>query len=187
MLIGGVGYLENEDPSLNIARLFRDSNILAIWEGTTNVMADDTLRVLRAEEHSGQSAALGALKTWSAGLNASSESRHAVNTNLGDLERILQAMSRASSDHRSTAYHGQDIMRLIDRVATATLLVLEAQQHPKSSVSHKILARWLSQTSGIRGISSSLTVNDVRILVEEDKTIVGEYEASARLRPSPKL
>lgn len=45
--LGGLGYLENEDPALNIARLFRDANVLSIWEGTTNIMADDVIRILK--------------------------------------------------------------------------------------------------------------------------------------------
>ncbi|PSK41797.1 Acyl-CoA dehydrogenase family member 11 [Elsinoe australis] len=45
--MGGVGYLENEDMQYNVARLYRDANVMPIWEGTTNMMADDSvLRVL---------------------------------------------------------------------------------------------------------------------------------------------
>jgi hypothetical protein len=44
--LGGVGYLENEDMQFNIARLYRDANVLSIWEGTTDMMAHDVLRVL---------------------------------------------------------------------------------------------------------------------------------------------
>ncbi|EME50313.1 hypothetical protein DOTSEDRAFT_85500 [Dothistroma septosporum NZE10] len=45
--LGGVGYLENEDISMNIARLYRDANVLSIWEGTTNIMADDVVRIVK--------------------------------------------------------------------------------------------------------------------------------------------
>ncbi|KEQ76388.1 acyl-CoA dehydrogenase/oxidase C-terminal, partial [Aureobasidium namibiae CBS 147.97] len=45
--LGGLGYLENEDAALNIARLFRDANVLSIWEGTTNIMADDVIRIVK--------------------------------------------------------------------------------------------------------------------------------------------
>ena len=31
--MGGVGYLENDDMQFNIARLYRDANVLPIWEG----------------------------------------------------------------------------------------------------------------------------------------------------------
>jgi len=56
--LGGLGYLENEDPALNIARLFRDANVLSIWEGTTNIMADDVIRIVKG---SGGPATLTAL------------------------------------------------------------------------------------------------------------------------------
>ncbi|KAI9877343.1 MAG: hypothetical protein M1830_004211 [Pleopsidium flavum] len=45
--LGGVGYLENEDMMFNIARLFRDANLLSIWDGTTDIMADDMVKVLK--------------------------------------------------------------------------------------------------------------------------------------------
>ena len=43
---GGAGYVE--DTGLPV--LLRDSQVLPIWEGTTNVLALDTLRALRASE-----------------------------------------------------------------------------------------------------------------------------------------
>lgn len=38
--------MENEDMQFNIARLYRDANVLSIWEATTDMMAHDVLRVL---------------------------------------------------------------------------------------------------------------------------------------------
>jgi len=40
--IGGVGYMENS----NIASILRDSQVYAIWEGTTNVLSLDVLRAI---------------------------------------------------------------------------------------------------------------------------------------------
>lgn len=46
--LGGVGYLNNtESEHLNLSRVFRDLCVLATWEGTTDVLATDTLRALR--------------------------------------------------------------------------------------------------------------------------------------------
>jgi hypothetical protein len=46
--LGGIGYLDNtENESINIARLYRDCCVLSIWEGTTDVLASDALRVLK--------------------------------------------------------------------------------------------------------------------------------------------
>jgi len=43
---GGAGYVE--DTGLPV--LLRDSQVLPIWEGTTNVLALDTLRALRTDD-----------------------------------------------------------------------------------------------------------------------------------------
>ncbi|KAL2178019.1 acyl-CoA dehydrogenase/oxidase [Thermothelomyces heterothallicus CBS 202.75] len=46
--LGGVGYLVNEESEhINIARLFRDACVSAIWEGTTDVLAGDTVRAAK--------------------------------------------------------------------------------------------------------------------------------------------
>ncbi|KAK4251766.1 acyl-CoA dehydrogenase/oxidase [Corynascus novoguineensis] len=46
--LGGVGYLLNEESQhINIARLFRDACVSAIWEGTTDVLAGDTIRAIK--------------------------------------------------------------------------------------------------------------------------------------------
>ena len=44
-LIGGVGYIEDRV----MPRLLRDAQVLPIWEGTTNILALDMLRVARMQ------------------------------------------------------------------------------------------------------------------------------------------
>lgn len=46
--LGGVGYLINsESEHINLARIFRDACVGAIWEGTTDLLSSDTLRALQ--------------------------------------------------------------------------------------------------------------------------------------------
>ncbi|OAA59071.1 acyl-dehydrogenase domain containing protein [Niveomyces insectorum RCEF 264] len=50
--LGGVGYLLNhETEPLNLARLFRDGCVNAIWEGTTDVLSTDLVRTLTHAAH----------------------------------------------------------------------------------------------------------------------------------------
>jgi alkylation response protein AidB-like acyl-CoA dehydrogenase len=58
--LGGVGYLEDEQE-FNVARLYRDCNVNSIWEGTTDVMATDVIRVMRGQD---RQKILLALKRW---------------------------------------------------------------------------------------------------------------------------
>lgn len=53
--LGGVGYLVNsESEPINVARLFRDACVGAIWEGTTDVLAGDTVRALKHARSGGE-------------------------------------------------------------------------------------------------------------------------------------
>ncbi|KAG6005832.1 hypothetical protein E4U21_007604 [Claviceps maximensis] len=46
--LGGVGYLYNEEQEhLNISRIYRDTCVLPIWEGTTDVLCTDIIRALK--------------------------------------------------------------------------------------------------------------------------------------------
>lgn len=58
--LGGVGYIEDEQE-FNVARLFRDACVLSIWEGTTDVMASDVIRVVKGRDGV---ATCKALLTW---------------------------------------------------------------------------------------------------------------------------
>ncbi|KAK4241413.1 putative acyl-CoA dehydrogenase AidB [Achaetomium macrosporum] len=54
--LGGVGYLVNEESQhVNVARLFRDACVGAIWEGTTDVLAGDTLRAMKHAQYGKES------------------------------------------------------------------------------------------------------------------------------------
>lgn len=60
--LGGVGYLENfETPEINVARIFRDANVFSIWEGTTDVLATDTVKCLTGRQGADVT---GALDRW---------------------------------------------------------------------------------------------------------------------------
>jgi acyl-CoA dehydrogenase len=77
---GGAGYVENT----GLPQLLRDTHVLPIWEGTTNVLALDAL--LRSDLHSGLAALMGRA---SACLRNVSEPRMVAATRqaLGALER----------------------------------------------------------------------------------------------------
>ncbi|KAH6840787.1 acyl-CoA dehydrogenase/oxidase [Chaetomium sp. MPI-CAGE-AT-0009] len=60
--LGGVGYLLNDEAqSVNVARLFRDGCVGAVWEGTTDVLAGDALRVVK---HGRDGAGVGVRRVW---------------------------------------------------------------------------------------------------------------------------
>ena len=50
--LGGNGYIEDWP----MARVFRDAQVLPIWEGTTNILVLDTFRAIRKEDPKGDAA-----------------------------------------------------------------------------------------------------------------------------------
>lgn len=141
--LGGVGYLENEDPELNVARLYRDANVLAIWEGTTDVMAADMVRVLKGKDGA---LVFGAFAAWAKApymrwlrfgdtLNTISRS---VSTQISALEDKVR-----SSSTSELLYRGQEIMESIVYVVTCVLLVEDSLRGGDPSA-HEICKRWAS-------------------------------------------
>lgn len=93
---GGAGYIE----SSGIPVLLRDAQVLSIWEGTTNVLALDVLRVLRGTE-----GAFSAYQTALRGLAAqvSSEALAEVRVAILDASKTLsEGMTRLVRDRRGS-------------------------------------------------------------------------------------
>lgn len=130
--LGGVGYLENnETPELNVARLFRDANVFSIWEGTTDVLATDTVKVLRGG--SGP-AATEALEDWlrhqlgewafgESGLGAGAlrEERLAIIKQWREIKAFPK-------DKEELFAHARKVVDKIGDVVCATLLVVDAER-----------------------------------------------------------
>ena len=144
--LGGVGYLENEDPVLNVARLFRDANVLAIWEGTTKVMAEDTVRTLRQKGGDGTHIAFEALSNWAHTLCAQTATKSDANENIrGEVERLCSVLGM---DAQTLLYHGQDIMTSIETIVSVCLLQQDYLRTPNDRTTEEILDRWRNSRPG---------------------------------------
>ncbi|KAH8693777.1 acyl-CoA dehydrogenase/oxidase [Talaromyces proteolyticus] len=138
--LGGVGYLENEDPELNVARIFRDTNVLAIWEGTTDIMADDLVRAIKGR---GGDTALSCLKAWIENAlvvgdktgfqDETSRLRFAAEQVLSDL---------ATKDKEELKWKGKDYLRDLDFLVCSCLLILDASRDGNDVV-REITLRWI--------------------------------------------
>jgi alkylation response protein AidB-like acyl-CoA dehydrogenase len=139
--LGGVGYLENEDPELNIARLYRDSNVLAIWEGTTDIMADDLVRAIKGESGS------KSLRTLGSWLQKVFDT--AAKAGFNDECRILRALAvRLLSDFslknkEELKWKGRDYLRGLDTLVCGCLLIMDAARDGDATVA-EIAKRWIS-------------------------------------------
>ena len=117
---GGAGFVE--DTGLPV--LLRDSQVLPIWEGTTNVLALDALRAIGSDGM----AALQSTKTnW---LGAIREPRlaNAAQTAASALDHAADWLSRAQNENRSALEAGARRFALtIGRATELALLTRHAQ------------------------------------------------------------
>jgi alkylation response protein AidB-like acyl-CoA dehydrogenase len=138
---GGAGYIEDT----GIPRILRDTQVLAIWEGTTNVLSLDLLRAIEKE---------GAFEA----LIASTEARLAGITDAelsASVTRVREAVSRVKSFMPQAVKSGPEGMQMaarifafsMARVFAAGLLLEHAQwsfQAEKDRRSSHAAIRWCS-------------------------------------------
>ncbi|HEY4000113.1 MAG TPA: acyl-CoA dehydrogenase family protein [Candidatus Xenobia bacterium] len=88
-MLGGNGYIEDWP----LARLYRDAQVLPIWEGTTNILVMDTLRAVHKD------GAFEAWKGWMAAVDVP-ELQEAVRRLEARLPAVLSASSEADDASR---------------------------------------------------------------------------------------
>jgi alkylation response protein AidB-like acyl-CoA dehydrogenase len=169
--LGGVGYLENEDPILNIARIFRDTCVLSIWEGTTDVMADDVARVLKGKAGPG---CLAALEQWVSNAVAIAE----ANGFRPEAQKLKEAWGQFLAGARQLnadqlRWEGRRYLKLLERVVCGCLLLLDTSRD-HDEVTREIARRWILGSAARRGSWLDDSNWDKRL-------VFGDAKTSARL------
>jgi alkylation response protein AidB-like acyl-CoA dehydrogenase len=117
---GGAGYVEDTGLPL----LLRDSQVMPIWEGTTNVLALDTLRALA---HDG--AGLAALRQKAAGIAMDARDTtlaEAARTALTAIDHALH-WAQATADRAALEAGARRFAQTLGRALALALLVEQAQ------------------------------------------------------------
>ncbi|KAF2812916.1 acyl-CoA dehydrogenase/oxidase C-terminal [Mytilinidion resinicola] len=167
--LGGVGYLENEDVGVNVARLFRDANVLSIWEGTTNVMAEDCVRVLKGR---GGAGAVEAVSEWVGGRVELWEGRGGESV-VRVWEGFKKIVEETSVEELKVS--GREVLATLAWVVVAVLLGEDARRDG-DAVTGEVARRWMARRIGVEK-------KDWREAVEWDRKIVfGEEKVGDRAR-----
>lgn len=136
--IGGVGYMNDT----GIPRLLKDTQVLSIWEGTTNVLSLDTLRAIQKED---------ALKPLMNDISrivrasTSAELTSAVKAVEAQLHIINQFLKNASADADYLQGMAREFSFLLARTYMGALLIEHADwslQNEKSKQSLLVANRW---------------------------------------------
>jgi hypothetical protein len=167
--LGGVGYLEDEQE-FNVSRLFRDANVNSIWEGTTDVLAADVVRVLKGKQGQEVRATLDRwvkkmLKGWDSSWVLAEEVIGAENGKLDDL------LSRKSVEELT--YMGREVLESLAWLASSIMMV-EDSRRDSNSVAAEVARRWIRQKA--EGISTETESWQRRAMM--DRQIAFPFETS---------
>jgi hypothetical protein len=137
--LGGVGYLEDEQE-FNIARLFRDANVLSIWEGTTDVMASDVVRVMKGKD--GRNVMKQFIEWVNWRIKGWGEKWKIENEKLvrGQLQRLEEWWIK--KDIKELRFLGRQILELLAWI-TATVLLIEDSKSDESGVGNLLTQQWI--------------------------------------------
>jgi hypothetical protein len=127
-----------------VSRLWRDTASNSVWEGTTNVLASETVRHLTNGHN------LEALGSWITD-SISHISDHAVKTTLETVWKSLEIKLAAGQDKHDLAAVlgiGRQIMFTIAWLISGTLLSLDAQRD-SDGVSLEVARRCVLEGQGI--------------------------------------
>ena len=144
--LGGVGYCENNHDGgvMNVARIFRDTNVNCIWEGTTSVMAEDLVRALK--DNRGDSPIEVVNRQVRRLLrfcrNAFNEECRVVEAAWASF--MTSVLSRGAEE---LLFKGRDLLQQLESILCACLLLCSAHDCGDFA-SAQVARRWISSTIG---------------------------------------
>ena len=159
--LGGVGYLENDEQGLNVARIFRDTCVLSIWEGTTDIMADDLARVLKGK---GGGDCVAALAQWVSNALSVAEANSFV-TEAHKLRGIWEQWLKGVNELNAhqLRWEGRKYLKDLERVVCGCLLLLDLSRD-RDEVMQEIARRWIRGESASRRTWTAEAAWDKRIV-----------------------
>ncbi|CZR58870.1 related to acyl-CoA dehydrogenase [Phialocephala subalpina] len=171
--LGGVGYLDNaENEAINIARLYRDCVVNSIWEGTTDVLATDTLRVLKGRSGG---AALKALNQWlmkatSSGKVGDLSVGHAKESLIQRWRTLIATITATSSEELLPS--ARDLLFQIADVIMGVLIFVDARSDSSPS-SREVFLRFLEDKSIANKIASDVAISSQKNLELNQEIVFG--------------
>ena len=168
--LGGVGYLVNEEQEhLNISRIYRDTCVLPIWEGTTDVLCTDFVRALK-HPHGGAAsmAALDDVITRASKLNGQRPSAWDPIRQWNTVKERIESTSQA--DLMGVA---REVVWAVGDVLVALLLYVDAARDD-SAIVYEMLLRFLEEKGQVakraRMSTADELTRDVAIVYGEETT-----------------
>jgi hypothetical protein len=137
---------EPDEPEFNVSRLWRDTASNSVWEGTTNVLASETVRHLTKGQN------LDLFHVWiSNAIHKVSDL--ALKTTLQAVWSALKSKLEAGQDERGLVGVlgvGRQIIFTLSWLVSGMLLSMDAQRD-NNSVAREAARRWVLEGQGVPG------------------------------------
>ncbi|KIW15584.1 hypothetical protein PV08_05632 [Exophiala spinifera] len=190
--LGGVGYCENNEDGgvLNVARLFRDSVVGTIWEGTTSVMAEDVLRVIKnpkdKERRRRRDVLDAVFGAWTRAVLAAVEQVFALQCRavLNRYDALKEMVDRLSVGE--LLRRGRDVLDHIEAVACSCLLMFDACRDG-DEVANAIAKTWVRSKALPADAAALEEPADWMKAVDLDRKIFLGSDAGTRARAQARL
>jgi alkylation response protein AidB-like acyl-CoA dehydrogenase len=146
--LGGVGYCENNEEGglMNIAKVYRDTLVNPIWEGTVNVLAEDMVRVLMDKRLGNGDILKNVFADWVHAVlhscsGVSAEEKTIIEERLQTLIDLVRGASK-----EELLYRGREILEHVEFIACACLLAYDATVGP-APTAEEAARRWVYSRS----------------------------------------
>lgn len=137
---------EPDEPEFNISRLWRDTASNSVWEGTTNVLASETVRHLTKGKN------LDLFDEWISDV-IDQISDNVFQTTVRNVWSQLKGKLDPGRDERELSGVlgvGRQIIFTLSWVVCGILLSLDAQRD-NDGVAHEVARRWVLEGQGVPG------------------------------------
>ncbi|OQE24446.1 hypothetical protein PENSTE_c007G00248 [Penicillium steckii] len=143
--LGGVGYCENNEDGgiMNIAKIFRDTLVNPIWEGTVSVMAEDVVRVLFDSRLGNGHIIDEVLSNWVKTNLSLCQSRFPKESELvrHRLDVLISLVRRTGKDE--LLWRGRELLYHLEAIVSSVVLMYDACSDG-DEVSAEIASRYVS-------------------------------------------
>lgn len=141
--LGGVGYCENNEGGglLNIAKIFRDTTVNPIWEGTVSVMAEDVVRVVTDKRLGGGKVVETVFTDWVKDILATCQLKFGeecviVKQRLDALRTITSSLGK-----EELLWRGREVLEHVAAIVCSCLLMYDASSDG-DDIAIEVASRW---------------------------------------------
>ena len=140
--MGGVGYMDEPDePEGNVSRLYRDAAANVIWEGTTNVLASETVRHLCNKGN------LAVFDGWMTRAMHGIEDEEVKKGLSASWTLLLQKLKTGKESLEVLLGDGREVMFSLAWIVSGMLLAHDAQRD-NNDEAREVARRWVLHGEG---------------------------------------